>query len=110
MPAVPMSSDQIVDDLADRIKRGQYKPGQRLPKYDQLQRMYDVSHGTIALVIKLLKAKGVVIGLRGRGVYVAGTPQEEPEPSELVSEPVKKAVAKKAPTRATPGLRNPFQV
>lgn len=71
MPAIPLTSDEIVQDLADRIKAGEYKPGERLPKYGELQRMYDASHGTIATVIVRLKDRGLVVGLRGRGVYVA---------------------------------------
>lgn len=71
MPAMPMTSDEIADDLAARINAGEYKPGDRLPKYGELQRMYDVSHGTIATVVIRLKERGLVLGIRGRGVFVA---------------------------------------
>jgi DNA-binding GntR family transcriptional regulator len=85
-----MSSDQIVEDLAERIRRGEYEPGEQLPSYRQLMAMYSVSHGTVALVVKLLKASGVVVGRRGRGVFVA----------EAVARPKKRTAA----------LRSPFEV
>lgn len=34
---------QIADDLVDRIARGEYPPGTRLPSYTQLAELYDVS-------------------------------------------------------------------
>jgi GntR family transcriptional regulator len=82
---IPMTTDEIVDDLADRIKRGQYPPGTKLPTYAELAELYDVSVATIGFVVTRLKDRGLVIGRQGRGVYVA--------------ESVRR-----------PGLSNPFEV
>lgn len=67
---IPLSSDQIAEDLTDRIARGQYRPGEQLPTYHALSQLYSVSYGTIARVIVLLRERGVVIGVPGRGVFV----------------------------------------
>jgi GntR family transcriptional regulator len=70
VPKIPMSSDQIVEDLAARIKAGEYKPGEQLPTYAVLAGLYDVSPATIAIVIRILRDRGIVVGVRGRGTYV----------------------------------------
>lgn len=70
MPAVPMSAVQIADDLASRIKAGEYQPGDKLPSYSQLAELYSVKHGTIARVMLILRDRGVVVGAPGRGVFV----------------------------------------
>lgn len=67
---IPMTSDQIADDLKDRIRRGEYGPGEQLPTYNALMKLYDVSYGTIARVILQLRLEGFVIGIPGRGVFV----------------------------------------
>lgn len=70
VPKIPMSSDQIVDDLTERIRRGEYAPGSQLPTYASLADLYDVSPATIAIVMRILRERGVVVGVRGRGTYV----------------------------------------
>lgn len=68
---IPMSSDQIAEDLTDRIARGEYPPGTQMPTYRRLMDLYNVSYGTVARVITLLRERGVVVGVPGRGTFVA---------------------------------------
>lgn len=84
-----MSADEIVEDLADRIRRGQYPPDTKLPTYEQLSRLYSVSPATIGTVIKVLKAKKLVYGVAGKGVFV----EESAAPAK---------------TTRPPALRDPF--
>lgn len=70
VPKIPMSSEQIVDDLTARIRGGEYPPGTQLPTYQSLSDLYDVSPATIAIVMRILRERGVVIGVRGRGTFV----------------------------------------
>lgn len=74
LPSPPpgMSSAEIIEDMADRIRRGDYKPGDRLPKYVELMRLYGAAYGTIATVMAGLKKRNLVKGVRGKGVYVLG--------------------------------------
>lgn len=68
---VPMSGNQIVEDLAERIERGEYAPGDKLPSYNELAELYGVKFGTIARVVMVLRDRGLVVGRAGKGVYVA---------------------------------------
>lgn len=65
-----MSSDQIFEDLADRIRSGEYPPGTELPSYRELAVLYSVGRTTMSVVLKRLKDAGLVVGVRGRGVFV----------------------------------------
>lgn len=72
MPAVPMSAAQIVEDLTARIADGDYGPaGTQLPTYEHLAALYSVGMTTIAKVVLLLKVRGVVVTVQGRGTFVA---------------------------------------
>jgi GntR family transcriptional regulator len=73
MPApAPMSAAQIVDDLTQRIAVGEYgEPHTQLPTYQALARLYSVGFGTIARVLLVMRERGVVYGVQGRGTYVA---------------------------------------
>jgi GntR family transcriptional regulator len=66
-----MSSGQIVDDLAARIRTGEYAPGSQLPTYASLAKLYDVLPATIAIVIRILRERHLVVGVPGRGTFVA---------------------------------------
>ncbi len=71
MPALPMSSEEIAADIAERIKTGEYAAGTQLPSYRQLMEMYSVSYGTIGSVMVRLRMMGLTVTSKGRGVYVA---------------------------------------
>lgn len=71
MPAIPMSSAQIVEDLTARIAAGEWAPGDRLPSYNELADLYSVRFTTIARVILILRERGIVVGVPGKGTYVA---------------------------------------
>lgn len=76
---VPMTSDQIVEDLADRILSGQYPAGTQLPGYRQLMLLYSVGYTTIHSVVTRLKDRGLIVGRQGRGLFV---PDELPAPPD----------------------------
>lgn len=66
----PMTAAQIADDMADRIRAGEYAPGERLPSYRELGDLYQRSYSTIAKAILILKERGLVEGFAGMGVFV----------------------------------------
>lgn len=76
----PLSAEEIADDIADRIVRGDHAPGQRIETYQELAIAYGVSTSTIANVIVRLKLMGYVEGSQGRGVFVADR-RSWPKPS-----------------------------
>lgn len=67
----PPSAEEIAEDIADRIRRGDHKPGEKIETYQELANAYGVSTSTIANVIVRLKVAGWIEGSQGRGVYVA---------------------------------------
>lgn len=72
VPKIPMNAVQVARDLTDRIAAGEYgEPGSQLPTYAALAALYSVSDSTITKVIGLLRERGVVIGVPGRGTFVA---------------------------------------
>lgn len=74
-----MSAEQIARDLAERIAEGEYgDPGSQLPTYAALSTLYSVSESTITKVIGLLRERGVVVGVPGRGTFVADRPRGTP--------------------------------
>ncbi|WP_433117085.1 winged helix-turn-helix domain-containing protein [Micromonospora sp. CA-246542] len=61
---------QIADDISRQIESGVLKPGDKLPSTRQLCDLYEVSETVIRFVMIQLKARGLVYGQPGRGVYV----------------------------------------
>lgn len=62
---------QIATDIAEQIRSGVLKPGDRLPTTRQLMAHYDVSQTVNRFVMIQLKAERLVYGQQGRGVYVS---------------------------------------
>jgi len=72
MPAAPMSYREIANDLADRIKAGEYNNSDKpLPTYAQLADLYTVSVSTAARAYGLLADRGITVGAPGRAVFIA---------------------------------------
>jgi GntR family transcriptional regulator len=61
---------QIADDLAERIRRGEYSKADPLPSYTELAALYSVSVATAARAYALLKDRGVVVSAAGRGMFL----------------------------------------
>lgn len=66
-----MTAEQILQDMTERIMSGEYPPGEKLPSYRELGDIYSVSFGTISKVVWILRDRGLVVGVRGVGIYVA---------------------------------------
>lgn len=67
-----MGFRKIAEDLQERIRRGEYPPGSRLPTYRELKEIYaPTSTSTLQRAIGLLQERGVVVGVQGLGLYVA---------------------------------------
>lgn len=76
---------RIAGILRERIRRGIYRPGDKLPSYPQLCELFEVSAMTIRLAVALLANEGLLRRERGRGkgVYVT-PPPSAPEKSAPV--------------------------
>ncbi|WP_245870594.1 winged helix-turn-helix domain-containing protein [Asanoa hainanensis] len=68
---IPHTAREIEDDLLRRIGAGEFRPGERLPTYDELAAEYGSARRTVARAVDALKARGIVVGVQGSGTYVA---------------------------------------
>ncbi|GAB3948700.1 winged helix-turn-helix domain-containing protein [Micromonospora vulcania] len=71
MPIPKGGYREVAEDLATRIRSGEYPPGERLPTYNELSDIYRVSVTTVQRAIIILQDRGLVVGLQGRGLWVA---------------------------------------
>lgn len=70
MPPRRLTWRQIADDLAARIRTGEYPPGEYLPSYRQIADIYGVSPATAGKAISLLSVWELVEEDPGRGNLV----------------------------------------
>src|SRR5690349_3275770 len=60
----------VSDDLKQRIRRGEWLPGERLPSISQLAKDLEVSTGSVREALRSLQSIGLVKIEHGRGVFV----------------------------------------
>jgi GntR family transcriptional regulator len=70
LPSTPAS--QVADDIRAQVESGELRPGDRLPPTDQLREQHRVATSVVRQAILALEAEGVVQGVPGLGVFVAG--------------------------------------
>jgi GntR family transcriptional regulator len=61
---------RIRDRLVERIRLGQWKPGQLIPNEFEIAAEFGVSQGTARKAISELAAEGLVLRRQGRGTFV----------------------------------------
>lgn len=62
---------EIADDLASRIRRGEWEPGDRIPAQADLAEAQRVSQQTVARAYDLLERQGLIVTESRRGSFVA---------------------------------------
>ncbi|KQP20031.1 GntR family transcriptional regulator [Pseudorhodoferax sp. Leaf267] len=83
MAVVPFSASpiprylQLADLLRQRIARGAWPTGHRLPSLDELAAEFGVARVTMRQSIELLARDGLVSPQQGRGTFVTGQPRNE---------------------------------
>ena len=65
----------VAAHLRTAIQRGEYLPGETLPKQDELAARYDVNVKTIRQAVGLLESEGLVTPIRRRGTVVRERPR-----------------------------------
>ncbi|MFF5363602.1 GntR family transcriptional regulator [Streptomyces scabiei] len=68
---------QMADHIADRIAKGELRPGARLPGERDLAVEYGVAHLTARRATRELRERGLVVTLPAKGTFVA-YPDAEP--------------------------------
>jgi GntR family transcriptional regulator len=62
---------QIKDLLLERLRRGDWKPGETLPSETELALQYRVSQGTVRKAVDELAAENLLVRRQGKGTFVA---------------------------------------
>lgn len=75
--------ERVAQELADAIRSGDLKPGERLPSVRQLAVDAGLSVTTVMSVYALLAESGLVRGEAGRGTFVSETPRQDEETPAL---------------------------
>lgn len=74
-PFDPVDSEllyvQVADHIADRIERGELRPGQRLPSERDLAVEYEVAYLTMRRATRVLRERGLVRTIHGKGTFVS---------------------------------------
>lgn len=63
----------IADQIAERIRSGEWRPGTQLPTVRALMGEHGVALATAARVYRSLESSGLVVGEMGRGTFVRDT-------------------------------------
>lgn len=69
---------QIADHIAARITAGDLPGGQRLPPERDLATHYRAAYSTIRKSMGLLRERGLIVTMHGRGTYVIPADQRPP--------------------------------
>ena len=68
--------DQVAAQIRRAIAEGEAGPGERLPLAKDLAAVLGVNKNTVLRAMHLLRDEGLLEFRRGRGITVAGTPQQ----------------------------------
>ena len=67
---------RVADAIAARIKRGDLKPGDKLPREQAVAEEYQVAYSTARRAMKELRERGLIETIWGKGTFVIGKPSE----------------------------------
>ena len=62
---------QVADAVAEQIEAGELRPGQVIGSEPYLMGEHGVSRGTVRAAMKLLRERGLIITVTGKGSFVA---------------------------------------
>ena len=68
--------EQVAAEIRRAIADGEAKPGERLPPAHDLAAVLGVNTNTVLRSLRLLRDEGLLDFRRGRGIHVAGTPEQ----------------------------------
>ncbi|HET6869762.1 MAG TPA: GntR family transcriptional regulator [Solirubrobacteraceae bacterium] len=68
--------EQVAAEIRRAIAEGEAKPGERLPPARDLAAVLGVNTNTVLRSLRLLREEGLLEFRRGRGIHVAGTPEQ----------------------------------
>lgn len=82
---------RVTSSLRNRLMRGEWKPGDKLPTLEEFSRQYGVARITVRQALQILATDGLVASGRGRGTVAlpgARPPVDDPVLQESISDPL----------------------
>lgn len=70
MAKPPVKAQQLAGELEERIRSGEWKPGDWLPSERQLAEAYNAGRSTVRQAVEMLAAAGLVEPVAGSGARV----------------------------------------
>jgi GntR family transcriptional regulator len=70
-PRAGLAYLRVADDIAARIASGELASGTRLRAERELAEYYEVSYGTVRHSMKILRERGLIQTIHGRGTFVS---------------------------------------
>lgn len=70
--------EQVAGHLAARMQAGELEPGRRLPPERDLAAEYGVAYHTIRNAMRVLRERGLIVTIHGRGTFVAARDEAPP--------------------------------
>jgi GntR family transcriptional regulator len=61
----------VAEHIAARIEAGELEPGRKLPPERELASEYSVAYNTMRSAMQVLRDRGLIVTMQGRGTYVA---------------------------------------
>lgn len=65
-----MRYQKLRDELASKIARREWRPGEVIPGQEELAKSYGIAVGTVRKAVDLLVAQGLLERIQGRGTFV----------------------------------------
>jgi DNA-binding GntR family transcriptional regulator len=66
--------EQVAEHIAARIEAGELAPGTKMAPERDLSTEYGVAYNTVRKAMELLRERGLIVTMHGRGTYVAERP------------------------------------
>lgn len=66
--------EQVAALIEARITAGTYQPDRLIPSEAHFQQEFGVTRDTVRAGVAILRARGLVVTVRGKGTYVAAAP------------------------------------
>lgn len=66
---------QVANVIAARIEAGTYLPDRPIPSEIHLRQEFEISRDTVRAAVGVLRERGLVVTVNGRGTFVVGSPE-----------------------------------
>ncbi len=77
-----LAHEEILNRMEEKIRTGEWKPGERLPTMQQLAARYGYSLTSVREALRVLESRRLVSIEHGRGMFVANDPDLLDDPTE----------------------------